>query len=758
MKTSTLKKMAVMLCISLLSGFATLSAVTHGSIRGLAVPLYAQGAIGGAIAQPIATTSCNLDYKVVTKGTKSWASLHFNGTSAVDLSAGWTTQLRYWSAANAKTENNLTTFLDATNKNVQGTATNAIPASPMNISIFQALVGLGYAETLLIPYDVTAKNSPTPGDVTAPTLTSCNAVTTETTAALTFTGSDDSGDLFYYIVDAAHGIEEFALASTFVLNGLTPLTTYNLTITPIDFNGNEGTPLAKSFTTGGLVQITSGIAQDIKFAIKSTATTLEYYYEYTDPTKRFNGATLGITPAGGTAFDVSPTISPDSTYCYGTTNDSRIASKIIALNFKYFTYKLPIDYTQWVVSNSTITSGTLTGTVIKHQMGSGPSVAETEAVAPVINSVTLVDAASNYIKLNINGSDNSGTLYYTISGAKSTVNAYRTGNYFLTAIDPGKVYNLTVKPYDLSGNTATAKTLTVKTMNARSNIKDSTNCNYNTLVLPVAPNGELTTIIKQSGNTLTLGCTTKSLLIPAGNRNKVFNTPTVKIDGTSYPLTLDAAGTTATVTFNSPIGTKAITTGTSFQIQWSVFWGLTGGGNFFTGTFTYVVGDNGQTDISGPSTPALTLTGSSLTWPTCTDDLSGVKSYIVTETGQTPVTVFDLGGATFTYTMVSPTAVVNVQAVDFAGNKSLIASKNDTGTANQEISVNSSVIYPNPATDRIYVSGDAAEVALYSLQGQLVRSVKNSNTVNVSTFAKGLYLVKVTDKLGNQQSSKLEIR
>ncbi len=765
MRTSTLKKMAVIACISLLSGFTTLSAVTHGSIRGLAVPLYAQGAVGGAVAQPIATTSCNLDYKVVTKGTKSWASLHFNGTSAVDLSAGWTTQLRYWSAANAKTENNLTTFLDATNKNVQGTATNAIPASPMNISIFQALVGLGYAETLLIPYDVTAKNSPTPGDVTAPTLTSCNAVTTETTAALTFTGSDDSGDLFYYIVDAAHGIEEFALASTFVLNGLTPLTTYNLTITPIDFNGNEGTPLAKSFTTGGLVQITSGIAQDIKFAIKSTTTQLEYYYEYTDPTKRFNGATLGITPAGGTAFDVSPTISPDSTYCYGTTNDARIASKIIALNFKYFTYKLPIDYTQWVVANSTITSGTLTGTVIKHQMGSGPSAAETEAVAPVLNSVTLADAASSYIKLNINGSDNSGTVYYTITGAKSTVNSYRTGNYFLTAIDPGKVYNLTVKPYDLSGNTAAAKTLTVKTMNARSNIKDSTTTAYNTLVLPVAPGGELVTIIKQSGNTLTLGCTTKSLLIPAGaSRNKIFNNPTIVINGTSYPLTLDASNMTATVTFNGTIGTTAIATGTLFSVKWSVYWGAAGtggipaGGNYFTGTFTYVVGDTGQTDITGPSTPALTLTGSSLTWPACTDDLSGVKSYIVTETGQTPVTVFDLGGATFSYTMVSPTAVVRVQAVDFVGNKSLIASKNDTGTANQEIGVNSSVIYPNPATDRIYISGEVTEVALYSLQGQQVCSVKNSNTLNVSSFAKGLYLVKVTDKLGNQQSSKLEIR
>ena len=55
-------------------------------------------------------------------------------------------------------------------------------------------------------------------------------------------------------------------------------------------------------------------------------------------------------------------------------------------------------------------------------------------------------------KLNLSGSDNSGNVYYTITGAKTTVNAFRTGNYYLTSIDPGKVYNLTVKPYGTTVN------------------------------------------------------------------------------------------------------------------------------------------------------------------------------------------------------------------------------------------------------------------------------------------------------------------
>ncbi|MDD4968989.1 MAG: T9SS type A sorting domain-containing protein [Paludibacter sp.] len=752
MKTSTLKKMAVLLlCIPLFS-MSVMATLTHGSVKGTGLRLYSQYNAG--TINLTTDKGVSFDFKVVTIGAKTWGWT--NVTGATIGGATWASQLRYWGGATFgnKTENNMLNRV-ATTQQTYGTATTNIP-SPLQLSFYQNLTPGGDCESPRITYDVTAKNSAVAGDVTVPVISSCtSSAITETTATLNITGSDDQSDLFYYI--SGNGISEVSFLPTITLNGLTPTTAYNITVTPIDFSGNEGTPSIVQFTTGGLVQITSGIAQDIKFVLKSTASTLEYYYQYTDPTKRFNGATLGITPAGGNAFDVSPTISPDSTYCYGTTNDANINGKIIALNFKYFTYKLPINYNEWVVANSTITSGTLSGTAIKHQMGGGVSATETEAIAPVLTSATLKDATSSYIKLNINGSDNSGNLYYTISGAKSTVNAFRTGDYFLTAIDPGKVYTLTIKPYDLSGNTAGAQTLTVKTMNARSNIKDSTNTNYNTLVLPTAPNGELTTIIKQSGNTLTLGCTTKSLLLPTGNQNRVFNTPTVVINGTTYPLTLDANNTTATVTFTDMIGSTPFTIGTLMTVKWSVFWGLTGGGNFFTGVFNYVVGDSGQADVTGPSTPVLSLNGSLLTWPACTDDLSGVKSYVVTEAGQSPVTIFDLGGTSFSYTMVDPLLNgVTVKAVDFTGNTT--SKTKDIGTAVKQIATNAAVVYPNPATDRINITGDAANVAIYSLQGQLVRSVMNVNTVDVSAIAKGLYFVKVTDKSGNQNSSKIEIR
>lgn len=68
------------------------------------------------------------------------------------------------------------------------------------------------------------------------------------------------------------------------------------------------------------------------------------------------------------------------------------------------------------------------------------------------------------------------------------------------------------------------------------------------------------------------------------------------------------------------------------------------------------------------------------------------------------------------------------------------------------------VIYPNPATDRIKITGEVTQVDIYSVTGKLVHSSINKSTIDVSNFSKGLYLVKVTNKSGDLNSAKLEIR
>jgi hypothetical protein len=67
-------------------------------------------------------------------------------------------------------------------------------------------------------------------------------------------------------------------------------------------------------------------------------------------------------------------------------------------------------------------------------------------------------------------------------------------------------------------------------------------------------------------------------------------------------------------------------------------------------------------------------------------------------------------------------------------------------------------IFPNPASDHIYFSNKVAKANLFTLQGQKVLSVENSQSVNISNLPKGLYIVKLVDLSGNQQTSKIEVQ
>ncbi len=83
----------------------------------------------------------------------------------------------------------------------------------------------------------------------------------------------------------------------------------------------------------------------------------------------------------------------------------------------------------------------------------------------------------------------------------------------------------------------------------------------------------------------------------------------------------------------------------------------------------------------------------------------------------------------------------------------------NVSTLNDPLSPKNNInVYPNPATDMIKITGEISEVAIYSLQGQLVLTSFNRNSVDVSALSRGMYLVRLTDKAGNKVASKLEIR
>lgn len=91
-----------------------------------------------------------------------------------------------------------------------------------------------------------------------------------------------------------------------------------------------------------------------------------------------------------------------------------------------------------------------------------------------------------------------------------------------------------------------------------------------------------------------------------------------------------------------------------------------------------------------------------------------------------------------------------------AAGKIIISALINTGisASGDETSVQ---IFPNPASDKIQLSTQVAELALYSLQGQLILSNKNTDHMNVSTIAKGMYILYFTKIDGSKNSIKQEI-
>lgn len=63
-------------------------------------------------------------------------------------------------------------------------------------------------------------------------------------------------------------------------------------------------------------------------------------------------------------------------------------------------------------------------------------------------------------------------------------------------------------------------------------------------------------------------------------------------------------------------------------------------------------------------------------------------------------------------------------------------------------------LYPNPATDVLNLGKVFNNVEIYDILGKLIFTDRNSERIAIATFAKGMYVIKVTDKNGIQQSFK----
>ena len=65
-------------------------------------------------------------------------------------------------------------------------------------------------------------------------------------------------------------------------------------------------------------------------------------------------------------------------------------------------------------------------------------------------------------------------------------------------------------------------------------------------------------------------------------------------------------------------------------------------------------------------------------------------------------------------------------------------------------------VYPNPAKDRVVIEGiEAAEVNVYNALGQVVKTVRGTNEIDLSGLVDGVYLLRIMDAEGKVYTNKI---
>lgn len=208
---------------------------------------------------------------------------------------------------------------------------------------------------------------------------------------------------------------------------------------------------------------------------------------------------------------------------------------------------------------------------------------------------------------------------------------------------------------------------------------------------------------------------------------------------------LGAAGSASSTEFKKysvPLDTTGIIANFQFAGQETTNWTAVKGDTLWIGK-TYLE------DKLSPSVPvnlaaSVDTTSVTLTWDASTDN-QGIKGYEISQDDEVLDTVT---AKTFVVTDLAPgTYTFKVVAFDASGNRSAFASAEVTisTTSIRTQHAEKLIIYPNPVTSTLQVSKvqGVLEIKIINLTGSTVRTVHNTNRVDVSDLREGLYLIRV---------------
>ncbi len=253
----------------------------------------------------------------------------------------------------------------------------------------------------------------------------------------------------------------------------------------------------------------------------------------------------------------------------------------------------------------------------------------------------------------------------------------------------------------------------------------------------------------------------------ATNANSHFSTDVKFAEGSSgFPLNkvhtflklatadwaeLAAAASASSAEFKKysvPITTKGMIANFQFAGQETTDWNAVTGDTLWIGKLFFE-------DMAAPSAPgnlaaSVDTSSINLTWDASTDNAS-VSGYVVSQDGEVLDTVtqrkFEVTGlANGTYTFT-------VMAIDASGNHSTASSVEAIVSMPTGVHAQTSErlkVYPNPVSSTLHVNRvqDILEINIITMTGSTVRTVHNTNMVDVADLREGLYLVQVKTPSG----------
>jgi hypothetical protein len=475
------------LLVFLLATFAgtNLFAVTHGSLIKKNVPI-----VGEAAGYAAFWTGANatVDFKAVTVNNTLWAT--FVGKGNYNLAGnGWSSQVQLYTGTTKTNEISIASGEVNYITVSQATKTMTVTAYPLaageaNFNGFRALQedNNQFGWTEIMAYNQSAPSSGLTDDTERPVLTKVEAgEQVGTSLAVEFGATDNSGDFFYYVNDAANGFATVFFGNTGTLIGLKANTAYNFTVVAIDFSGNESEP--RTFTNGGeqpFVSVLEGIAEDVDFFIHSTANSVTIYAKPVLNENSFNSLgiqvgnpdvpfTQGENPyppiiegvigygANGLNFPGSPTVTKTITPV--TAN----ADGVIRVAFTYILgpNDEPVDAPGWsslyekLKHAGKLTTGARTGEYIDVKLGESstkPGFTGLKEVNGRVGALSVSYEDGNMTVLS--GEKVKSVDLYTISGQK--VYSGKSASVPVSHLSKG-VYVLKVT--DVKGYTETIKTI-----------------------------------------------------------------------------------------------------------------------------------------------------------------------------------------------------------------------------------------------------------------------------------------------------------